>query len=126
MVRARMARLFLCDDDSNYRALLRVLFEHSEHVVVGEGCDGQDCLDQAGGSNAEVVLLDLNMPRMSGIAALPGLREAMPDAKIIVLSSASAATEKQRVMNLGADGFIEKPMNALALQHELRDALDVA
>jgi DNA-binding NarL/FixJ family response regulator len=73
-----------------------------------------------------VILLDLNMPRMSGIEALPGLRAAMPEAKIIMLTSASAAVEKQRVMNLGADGFIKKPMNAFALQHDLRDALDAA
>jgi hypothetical protein len=43
-----MARLFLCDDDSHYRALLRIMFENSGHEVVGEGCDGQDCLDQRG------------------------------------------------------------------------------
>jgi DNA-binding NarL/FixJ family response regulator len=121
-----MARLYLCDDDENYRALLRVVFAGGEHEIVGEASDGRELLDHAGSSDAEIVLLDLNMPRMSGIEALPCLRTVMPDAKIIVLTSATAADEQQRVMSLGADGFIQKPMSALTLERELNDALAAA
>lgn len=121
-----MARLFLCDDDANYRELLRFVFQDSEHEVVGEGGDGQACIDTVAASAAEIVLLDINMPGMSGFEALPGLREAAPDAKIIILTSARAVDEEQRAINLGADGFIEKPMNIFALPHDLRIVLAAA
>jgi two-component system chemotaxis response regulator CheY len=121
-----MARLFLCDDDADYRTLLRAVLADSAHEVVGESCDGRECLDTVADADPEVVLLDLNMPRMSGYEALPELRAALPEAKIFVLSSAKRRDQLDRVLGLGADGYIEKPSNIFTLDAELQAALDAA
>jgi DNA-binding NarL/FixJ family response regulator len=118
-----MARLFLCDDDADYRALLRTVLGGADHEIVGEGCDGRDCIERAPESRPDVVLLDLNMPRMSGFDALPALRSSLPDAKILILSSARRVDELERVLSLGADGYIEKPTSIFGLAGELEAAL---
>jgi DNA-binding NarL/FixJ family response regulator len=121
-----MARLYLCDDDADYRSLLRLVLPESGHEIVGEGCDGQDCVEHAAAARPDVVLLDLNMPRMSGFDALPALRDALPDAKIVILSSARRQDELQRVLGLGADGYIEKPVDIMSLGRRLQAELGAA
>lgn len=121
-----MARLFLCDDNPDYRSLLRLVLGETDHDIVGEGCDGQDCLALAAESQPDVVLLDLNMPRMNGFEALPQLRSVLPDVKIFVLSSARRQDELDRVLELGADGYIEKPNNVMTLSATIQSALEDA
>jgi two-component system response regulator NreC len=116
-----MARVFICDDDEHYRALLRAVLDASErHEIVGEAANGQSCIDAAPSTAPDVVLLDLNMPRMSGFEALPSLRVVVPKAKILALTSARAADDRDRFLELGGDGFIEKPRSAFSIP----DAID--
>ena len=124
--RPPMARLFLCDDDETYRSLLRAVLVEEDHDIVGEGCDGQDCIDRVPEARPDAVLLDLNMPRMDGYEALPQLRSAVPEAKIIVMSSARPEDVQHRVVSLGAHGFIEKPDDIFALGREVQALLDAA
>jgi DNA-binding NarL/FixJ family response regulator len=117
-------RLFLCDDNDQYRALARLVLERSGHEIAGEAGDGQEAIERAPASGADIVLLDLNMPRMDGYEALPRLRDVVPDAKILVLTTGQAPDERRRALAAGADGFIVKPERVFALDEELRAALD--
>jgi len=119
-------RLFLCDDNKEYRLLTRLVLEQEGHQIVGEAADGQEAIDQAPAAGPEVVLLDLNMPRLNGHEALPRLREVVPDARIIVLTTGHPADERDRALGAGAHGFIEKPGSVLALGRELTAALEGA
>jgi two-component system chemotaxis response regulator CheY len=116
-------RIFLCDDNSQYRTLLRLVLEDAGHEIVGEAGDGQEAIDLAPGAGAEVLLLDLNMPRLSGWDALPRLREALPDTKIVILTTGQVVDEHRRVLDAGADGFIVKPPRISALDPALRAAV---
>ena len=116
-------RLFLCDDNVQYRMLARLVLE-KDHEIVGEAGDGLEAIEQAPETSPDVLLLDLNMPRLNGHDALPQLREALPDAtRIVVLTSGQAADERERAMASGADGFILKPKSVFALTDELTAAL---
>ncbi|HEU4657419.1 MAG TPA: response regulator transcription factor [Capillimicrobium sp.] len=117
-------RLFLCDDNAAYRELVRLVLERAGHEVVGEAGDGAEAVERAPGCAPEVVLLDLNMPKVGGIEALPQLRGALgPDAKILVLTTGQAPQERRSALDAGADGFIVKPDRVFSLDDELRAAL---
>lgn len=122
---AHMARILVCDDDAGYRALLRVVLEEeAEHEVVGEARDGRECIDRAGELRPEVILLDLNMPRMSGVEALPVLRDLLPETKIVALTTARARDNEQEFVDLGGVAFIEKPYEIFALRPALHRVLE--
>ena len=120
-----MARILICDDDASYRALLRVVLEQdTDHEVIGEARDGRECIDQARELRPEVILLDLNMPRMSGVEALPVLRDLLPETKIVALTTARALDNEQEFVDLGGVAFIEKPHEILALAPALERVLE--
>jgi DNA-binding NarL/FixJ family response regulator len=118
-------RLFLCDDNPGYRTLTRIVLE--EHYdVVGEAGDGVEAIELAPGAEPDVLLLDLNMPRMGGQEALPALREKLTQTKIIILTTGRSPDERRQALAAGADGFIVKPESVFALPDELSRALGSA
>jgi CheY-like chemotaxis protein len=89
---ATVLRLALCDDDATFRRLLHVLLSAEDDMqVVEESCDGRACIEQVARARPDAVLLDLSMPGMSGLAAIPELVEASPRTKVIVLSAEDPA-----------------------------------
>src|SRR3954451_10583057 len=89
-------RVYICDDSPEYRMLLRMVLADAGATIVGEGCDGGECLAGAAAADPSIVLLDLNMPVVSGLEALPKLRELLPDGvKIVVLTTSKAAESEQ-------------------------------
>lgn len=116
-------KLFICDDNEQYRALIKMVLELAGHEIVGEAGDGDEVLAQAPTAEPDVVLLDLNMPRMSGFEVLPHLRERLPATKILILTTGQAPQERQRALEAGADGFIVKPARVFSLDDEIQAAL---
>jgi len=121
MIGPRM-RVFLCDDNDGYRALIRIVLEE-HHDVVGEAADGDEAIERAPGSDPDVLLLDLNMPRLGGMEALPRLRGLLGTTKIIILTTGRTEDERRRALEAGADGFIVKPESVFSLPEELQRAL---
>jgi two-component system chemotaxis response regulator CheY len=119
-------RLFLCDDNAEYRLLARYVLERAGYEIVGEAADGQEAIERAPEVDPEVLLLDLNMPRVSGWEALPTLRSLLPHTKLVVLTTGRALDERHRVLDAGADGFIVKPPRITALEDELAASLRAA
>src|SRR5437764_4076467 len=88
-------RVYICDDSPEYRMLLRMVLADAGAEIVGEGADGRECIEGAAATDPSIVLLDLNMPGISGLEALPELRKALPGVKIVVLTT-SKAEETER------------------------------
>jgi len=118
-----LSRVFVCDDSDEYRYLLRAVLADAGATIVGEACDGRECLQTAPAAQPTLVLLDLNMPAMTGWEVLPWLRRKLPDAKIVILSTLSAPGLEQRALWMGADAYIIKPMDASQIPRLLRDRL---
>ena len=82
-----MTGVLVCDDAPDMRALLRDALDGDPGLrVVGEAADGDDALTQAAKLQPDVVLLDIGMPGPGADAVVAGLREAAPEAAIVVLS----------------------------------------
>ncbi len=101
--------VLICDDLDAMRTLLRVVIQLRPGLrVAGEARDGNEAIAEAERLQPDVILLDLAMPKLTGFAALPRIREVAPDARVIVLSGFVSSTTSARVLALGAARFIEK------------------
>jgi PAS domain S-box-containing protein len=117
-------RVLLVDDAADIRVLLRRLFSVTEGFsVVGEAVDGRDAIDQATELNPDVIVLDLAMPVMDGLEALPQLRAVVPHAAIVVLSGFDGDRMRMPALLAGADVYIEKGGDLAAVLAEIRHAL---
>jgi DNA-binding NarL/FixJ family response regulator len=114
VTRQRPVRAVVIDDTRDIRDLLSIVLTRSGMEVVGQAGDGQAGIDVVREERPDVVLLDLAMPVMDGIEALPVIRELVPEARIIVLSAFSGPVREQ-VLASGADGYLEKgtPLKAI-------------
>jgi DNA-binding NarL/FixJ family response regulator len=76
--------------------------------VVATAAEGQSAVDQARSSQPDLVLLDIAMPVMDGMEALPLIREAAPAATVVMLSGYPFSTAGEGALNAGAHGYLEK------------------
>jgi DNA-binding NarL/FixJ family response regulator len=105
-------RVLICDDVDAMRMLLGVVVELRQGFrVVGEARDGNEAVREAGRLQPDVILLDVSMPRRSGLDALPEIKGVAPDAEIIVLSGFVASMIAADVLALGATRFLEKGLD---------------
>ena len=105
----RPTNVLICDDNAAMRTLLRAVLDLAPAMcVVGEAADGEAAIREASRLQPDVILLDLAMPVLSGLEALPRLREISPTVKIVVLAGFSTATVIDDVRARGADGYLEK------------------
>ena len=102
-------RLLIVDDQRLFRQSLRIVLEHENDLkVIGEASDGQEAYEQAKALRPEMVLMDVEMPKLDGIEATRLLVKERPDIKILMLS---AYADDERVLHgiqAGAVGYIVK------------------
>ena len=102
-------RVLIVDDNDDIRRLLRTKLSRSNvYDIVGEAADGQEAIEQARELKPDVVLLDLAMPVMDGLQALPQIRTEVPGARVIVLSGFDHETMAPRALAAGAARYVEK------------------
>ncbi len=109
--RTRPVRVVIVDDTYDLRELLRLALTRGGMEVVGEAGDGLAGIEAVRSERPDVVLLDLSMPVMDGLEALPSIRRLVPGAKIIVLSGFGATQMSERALATGADGYLQKGMS---------------
>jgi DNA-binding NarL/FixJ family response regulator len=108
-------RVLVVDDHPWVReSLVELLSDEDDLVVVGECADGADVLAAADRLEPDVVLMDLSMPGMDGVAATSALRAAHPELRVVVLTGEGAAA-RPAVEAAGADAFLPKTTRADAL-----------
>jgi chemotaxis response regulator CheB len=106
------ARVMICDDSAVIRgALARILESDPEIAVVAKVENGKLALEQMRTANVDVVVLDIEMPVMDGLTALPQLLRADPSVRIIMASTLTTrgAEVALRALRLGASDYVPKP-----------------
>ncbi len=102
-------RVLLVDDDPLVRAGLRMILSSADDLdVVGEAADGADAVDAVRADRPDVVLMDIRMPVMDGIAATTALRRLPSPPHVIVLTTFQADDHVMDALRAGADGFLLK------------------
>ncbi|MBE6753507.1 MAG: response regulator transcription factor [Ruminococcaceae bacterium] len=116
-----MYTILICDDDRDIVSALRIYLT-AEGYSTREAYDGQQALDIVRGGGAQLVLMDVMMPVMDGIAATVKIRE-ISNIPIILLTAKSEDTDKVLGLNVGADDYVTKPFNPVEVVARVRSAL---
>jgi two-component system, NarL family, response regulator LiaR len=116
-------RVLIADDHSVVREGLRVfLGRDPELAVVGEAADGTEAVSLARQLRPDVVLMDLLMPVMDGIAATSAIRSELPETEIIALTSVLESEAVVGAVKAGAIGYLLKDTQALELRRAIKAA----
>ncbi|MBD0708350.1 MULTISPECIES: response regulator transcription factor [unclassified Streptomyces] len=102
-------RVVIADDEPLIRAGIRMILNSDQGIaVVGEAADGRQAVEAARAHAADVVLLDIQMPVLDGLSALPELRRAAPAARVIILTTFGERDNVLRALEYGGAGFLLK------------------
>ena len=103
------AKILIVDDHELVRRALRSLLAEQRHWKIYEASDGQEAIEEIQRLKPDVAILDIVMPRMSGIEAAYEMRRLVPDTKIILMSSHYTPEEAATLARLFGDGnFLAK------------------
>lgn len=117
----RPRRVVVVDDADGVRDLLCLLLgTEPDFVIVGAAADGLQAIDEVNRTNPDLVLLDLAMPVLDGIGALPRIRRIVPRAVVVIFTGFSEDALLHQVLALGADALLEKGLATGLLVDQLR------
>lgn len=104
-----MIRILIADDHAIVRAGIRALLQlNSDFVIVGEAADGHEALAQARALQPDVVLMDIGMPGMDGLAATHEIVQACPKSRVIILTQHENREYVVPALKVGAAGYVLK------------------
>jgi DNA-binding NarL/FixJ family response regulator len=117
-------RVLVCDDVEAFRALMRYTLPEDPAIeVVGEAADGFAAIESAAALQPDVVLLDLTMPRLDGIDAIPAVLERAPNTRVVALSGWGADRMADAALANGAVAYLEKSEDVQAIRDAVRAAV---
>ena len=123
MIGVEMIRLLIVEDQLDVRRGLQMrLAAETDFSVIGEATDGQAALDLTTSLRPDVVLMDVDMPRLDGIATASKLRLMCPQTSVIMLSFQDDVLTRRLAEQAGAAAFVAKSMPADTLLTAIRQA----
>ena len=115
-------RVLVVDDESVVReGVVAILSYQPDLDVVAEAHNGIQALEAARKTKPDVILLDMVMPKQDGLETIPKLREIVPDARILVLTSFAEADRVYQTIKAGALGYLLKDSTRVQLLQAIRD-----
>ncbi len=116
-----MISLIIADDQPAVREGLRMrLALEADMQIVGEAKDGRDALEVSSRLRPDIVLMDLEMPHMDGIAATKALQSLVPECRVILLTIHDDEATRKRAREAGAAGFVSKHADDSVLLDAIR------
>jgi two-component system chemotaxis response regulator CheY len=117
--------VLIADDLKFIKLVLRELVEKAGFRVVGEASNGEEAVELYQDKRPDVVLLDITMPKMDGLAALKQILKIDPEAKVIMCSALGQQSLMVQALQLGAKDFIVKPFREERVIAAIKHILDI-
>lgn len=117
------AKVLLVDDEEDFLSTLAERLE-TRGLKVNTVTSGEQAVARAGEEGFDLIVLDLAMPGMDGLETLKRIKAKQPDAEIIILSGQGSIRTSIEAMKLGAEDFMEKPVNINELLDKISEAKD--
>lgn len=116
-------RVFVVDDHPMIRHGLQAMLKAEQSFAwVGDAADGHDAVHSAPAMTPDVVLMDLVMPRMDGVACITALKPLLPRTRFVILTSLLEPSEVRRAMDAGASGYLLKNASSQELVNVIQMA----
>jgi DNA-binding response OmpR family regulator len=112
-------RILIAEDDAALAKFVRQGLE-SEHYAVDVLADGEQARAAAAALDYDVVILDLNLPRLDGVSVLRSLRLKKPSLPVLVLTQRSRVEDRVQCLDMGADDYLPKPFSFTELSARIR------
>ena len=123
--RANPLKVLLVDDEAYFRLFVGKVLRLAVECQIDEARDGAEAITYCETHDPDLIVLDINMPRVDGVQALGKIREMKPDTPIIMLTSISEEAIVEECVTKGASYFIRKDVRADELQTELQEMLKI-
>jgi DNA-binding response OmpR family regulator len=120
--RAGVARVLVVDDEPDIRETLTDLLA-ADGYEVSTAIDGADALSRVVEQRPDLVLLDVDMPRLRGVEALVAIRALSPTTQVIMMSGKADLEEAKRALAAGAFDYVTKPFDLAYLDRAIRTAV---
>ena len=102
-------RFLIADDFPSFRHVLRLFIElHPNWEVCGEAADGQEAVLRTAELHPDIVLMDLNMPKLNGLEATQKIRSFSPSTRVLILTFHELSSLQEIARNSGAGGYVLK------------------
>ena len=118
--REKVTLLIAEDNESNYMLFESILSSHYKLIHAWDGVEAVELFNE---HNPQLVIMDINMPRMDGYEATREIRKKSTTVPIIAVTAYAFASDKERIMENGFNSYVSKPINAKKLDEELKSAL---
>ncbi len=119
-----MARILIADDASFMRQMIREIIESEGHEVIAEASDGVEAVEAYKEHRPDLVMMDMVMPRRSGIDAVRGLVQMDPNACVVMCSALGQESLVTEALEAGAKDFIVKPFKPELVASTIRKVLE--
>lgn len=102
-------RTLIVDDDRAIRRVLRAILDgYHDLEIIGEACDGQEAIERTRELEPDLIIMDLSMPILDGLASARAIKEFRPKAEILICSMHETRAFMETSKNLGASGYVVK------------------
>ena len=108
------------DNDNNYFLLHAMLEDDYELIHAHDGLEAVDLFKE---HNPRLILMDISMPNMDGYEATKEIRKISTTVPIVAVTAYAFASDKERIMSIGFNGYISKPINPVKLENEITNLL---
>ncbi len=115
-------KILICDDELGTRESLRMILKDKYQLLFAE--DGQQAVDRLSDEDLDLILIDINMPRMSGIEALQRIKEMDSDVEVLVITGFGSLDTAIQAMKYGAYDYITKPFDLEAILRLVEKGLE--
>jgi DNA-binding NarL/FixJ family response regulator len=116
--------VLVVDDFKPFRALVLAMLDNKPGLrIIAEATDGLEAVERAEQLRPDLVLLDIGLPRLDGIAAARQIRKAVPNSKILFLSQETSADVVQEAISAGGVGYVAKARVATELLKAIEEVL---
>jgi DNA-binding NarL/FixJ family response regulator len=114
-------RVLIVDDHALFRRGLQMVLEGETDIdVVGEASDGHEAIERAEKTSPDVVLMDVRMPKRSGIEATRAIKEILPSCKILMLTISDEEADLYEAIKAGASGYLLKEISIEEVANAVR------
>jgi DNA-binding NarL/FixJ family response regulator len=121
-----MVRVMIADDHAMVRDGLHWALEHAGYDVVGEAADGEEAVEMAEQLRPDIVLMDLSLPVLSGVAATKRIRSRVHSTKVVALSMLSDESAVSSALAAGAVGYLVKDSTTAEIIDALGEVVDAS